>query len=100
MPNATRPDRTILNRRPGSGARCGPNSLHGNNFGLTDHPIAADPEACPQQLLVDLADAGHRQLGHELDVLGRVRGALARFHEVDLVARTLSEYRGGNISAS
>src|SRR6266853_4585017 len=42
---------------------------------LSDHPIAPDPEARLQQLLVDLADPGHRKLGDELDVLGRMRRA-------------------------
>src|SRR6266581_1851431 len=50
---------------------------------LPHHPLAADPEARLQHLLVDLADAGHRKVLDELDVFWRVGRAFLRFHEVD-----------------
>jgi hypothetical protein len=37
---------------------------------LPHHPLAAGPEACLQHLLVDLADAGHRQLVDEFMCFG------------------------------
>src|SRR5260370_138621 len=58
--------------------------------GLIDqyhHPLAAGPKTCLQHLLVDLADAGHRQFLDELDVFWRVRRTLAGFHEVDQLVR-------------
>src|SRR5258708_22329529 len=54
---------------------------------LSHHPLAADPKASFEHLLVDLADAGHRQLRHKFDVLWRMRRAVTRFHEVDQFLR-------------
>src|ERR1700728_1883056 len=49
----------------------------------THHPLAAGPESCPQLLLVDLADAGQRQLRNELDAFGRVSGPLSLLDEIN-----------------
>src|SRR5262245_59670985 len=38
------------------------------------HALFPGPEFCTQHLLVDLADAGHRQFLDELDLLRRMRG--------------------------
>jgi len=37
---------------------------------LSDHPAAPDPETRPEHLLVDFADAVHRQFRDEFYVLG------------------------------
>jgi hypothetical protein len=46
---------------------------HALNFALAYHALASDPEFCPERLLVNLANAGHRQFVDELDLLRRVR---------------------------
>src|ERR1044071_6627179 len=46
-----------------------------NYKALPHHTAATGPETGFQHLLVDLADAGHRQFGDERDVLGRMRRA-------------------------
>ena len=47
------------------------------------HPLAAGPETRPQLLLVDLANAGQRQLRNEFDVFRRVSGSLSLFDEIN-----------------
>ena len=64
-------------------------------YALSDHPVAPEPEARLQHLLVDLADPGHRQLRDGHSTSG-VTGVLS---VDDLVARTLAEYRDGKGAA-
>src|SRR5258705_13428343 len=64
---------------PGSAAPC----LGHDVRSLSDHPLAPDPEVRLQHFLVDLPDTGHRQLGYEFYVLGRVCRTLAGLNEVD-----------------
>src|SRR4051812_16111641 len=68
---------------------------------LPHHPLATGPKARLQHLLVDLADAGHRQLGDELDVFWRVRRTFLGFHQIDQLVRArpgafARDYDGGD----
>ena len=54
---------------------------------LSDHPAAPDPETRPEHLLVDFADAVHRQFPRRILCAWGMGRTFSRFDEVDQFLR-------------